>query len=78
MASIALDHVLGDAKEVNTIKQQVFMGRCDSCDQRATHEATKDKLRLNFCGHHTRQNAKDILGKGFKILPEDYLFNLND
>ena len=76
MASIALDHVLEDAKVIK--QQEVFLSRCDSCDQRATYEARKDNFRLSFCGHHTRQNAKDILGKGFKIFPEDYLFNLND
>ena len=77
MASIALDHVLGDVKIPKQTKK-AFLGRCDLCGEQAVHEATKDRLKLSFCGHHTREKAQDILSKGFRILPEDYLFNLND
>lgn len=76
MASIALDHVLGDVKAPK--QKEVFLGRCDMCGERAAHEATKDSLKLSFCGHHTREKAQDILKKGFRILPEDYQFNFND
>jgi hypothetical protein len=76
MASTALDHVLADVKVPK--QKEVLMGRCDLCGERAAHEATKDRLRLSFCGHHAREKAQDILSKGFRILPENYLFDLND
>ena len=45
---------------------------CDSCSARAKVRASKDFMRLYFCGHHEGKYKDALKAKAFKLseLPE--------
>ena len=49
---------------------------CDSCGGTvpASYHAQKNNYSLNFCGHHIRRHAEQLLADGFTITPEDFSF----
>jgi hypothetical protein len=68
---ITLDDTLIESNNTE-LKNDTITGPCDSCDSRAMYEATKDGLRLTFCGHHVRRNAASLTDRGFVIKPDTY------
>jgi hypothetical protein len=72
MASATMDQLV----ETTTLKDSPvsITGTCDSCGTKAAHIATKDKLKLSFCGHHARHNAASLIERGFSIIPNTYKF----
>jgi len=67
----ALEEIL-DSKSKIKKSEKVITGQCDSCDSKAAYEATKNGLRLSFCGHHVRHNAATLVDRGFAIYPDNY------
>lgn len=73
MASATMDQLV---ESTTTLKDSSvsITGTCDSCGTKAAHVAMKDKLKLNFCGHHARHNAASLIERGFSIIPNNYKF----
>lgn len=46
---------------------------CDSCSARAKVRASKDTMRLYFCGHHESKHEDALKSEAFRIskLPEE-------
>jgi hypothetical protein len=65
---------------VETNKVSLKQLLCDSCGGAASakYTASNGTLELNFCGHHVRFHADDLISKGWKITPEDISFEAEE